>query len=228
MSDTPKYQIPHANIYVCCECGFIDDKELRYGVNNHWRKGYTERVKPPSAEAICYGWTQLVTPQGNQRSAMSDTPRTELNICEVVFADFARTLERDLAAAQAKIVELNDALAKATEAADAATKGVYSQTMLDATKAISKDRALRFCITELKRERDALRTLPHIETVAANVHAAWAQAKKSAGIKSRLAEDGEELMVPYAELSDKQQEMDRLLVRHVYAAIDAAREGDAK
>ena len=61
--------------------------------------------------------------------------------------------------------------------------------------------------------------LPDIELTASAVHEAWIAKKRAAGISSRKAEDGEELMVPYAELSEGQKEMDRSLVRTVYEAI---------
>lgn len=61
--------------------------------------------------------------------------------------------------------------------------------------------------------------LPDIELTAAAVHESWMAKKKAAGITSRKAEDGEELMVPYTELSEAQKEMDRSLVRTVYEAI---------
>lgn len=64
--------------------------------------------------------------------------------------------------------------------------------------------------------------LPDVEVVAAEVHAAWVRSKHAQGVTSRRAEDGEELMVPYADLSEPQKDMDRALVRTVYAAIEAA------
>jgi hypothetical protein len=67
--------------------------------------------------------------------------------------------------------------------------------------------------------------LPDVELVAAEVHEAWIAGKRAQGISSRKAEDGEELMVPYAKLSEKQQEMDRGLVRTVYAAIEKSSNG---
>jgi hypothetical protein len=45
--------------YVCDLCGFEDTKELRDGINNHWRKGYREGIRPSSQEGICYGHTKL-------------------------------------------------------------------------------------------------------------------------------------------------------------------------
>lgn len=61
--------------------------------------------------------------------------------------------------------------------------------------------------------------LPNIEIVSAQVHAAWMDSKRAQGVTSRKAEDGEELMVPYADLSEKAKELDRGTVRAVYAAI---------
>ena len=61
--------------------------------------------------------------------------------------------------------------------------------------------------------------LPDIESVSATVHAAWMTSKNDQGIESRKSEDGEELMVPYEQLSEKAKELDRSTVRAVYAAI---------
>jgi hypothetical protein len=61
--------------------------------------------------------------------------------------------------------------------------------------------------------------LPDVEAVSAEVHAAWIETKRAQGITSRKAEDGEELMAPYAQLSEKAKELDRGTVRAVYAAI---------
>jgi hypothetical protein len=62
-------------------------------------------------------------------------------------------------------------------------------------------------------------TLPDIETVSAAVHEAWMESKRAQGVSSRKSEDGEELMVPYAQLSEKAKELDRGTVRAVYSAI---------
>lgn len=61
--------------------------------------------------------------------------------------------------------------------------------------------------------------LPDIEVVSAKVHDAWMDSKRAQGITTRKAEDGEELMAPYADLSEKAKELDRGTVRAVYAAI---------
>lgn len=57
-----------------------------------------------------------------------------------------------------------------------------------------------------------------IETTAAAVHDAWMDAKRSAGVTTRLAEDGEELMASYEDLSEKAKELDRATVRAVFHA----------
>lgn len=62
--------------------------------------------------------------------------------------------------------------------------------------------------------------LPDIEAVSAEVHLAWMFAKRAAGVTTRKAEDGEELMVPYDQLSEKAKDLDRGSVRAVYAAIE--------
>lgn len=61
--------------------------------------------------------------------------------------------------------------------------------------------------------------LPNIELVSAAVHESWMNGKLAKGVTSRKAEDGEELMVPYADLSEPQKEQDRATVRTVYEAI---------
>ena len=66
--------------------------------------------------------------------------------------------------------------------------------------------------------------LPDIEVVSAKVHEAWMESKRAQGVHSRKAEDDEELMVPYEQLSEKAKELDRGTVRAVYAAIRAATE----
>ena len=61
--------------------------------------------------------------------------------------------------------------------------------------------------------------LPDIEAVAAKVHEAWMEAKRARGVSSRRSETGEELMVPYEQLSEEAKELDRSSVRAVYDAI---------
>ena len=64
--------------------------------------------------------------------------------------------------------------------------------------------------------------LPDIETVSAKVHEAWMESKRAKGVTTRQSETGEELMVPYVQLSEEAKELDRATVRAVYAAIRAA------
>ena len=66
--------------------------------------------------------------------------------------------------------------------------------------------------------------LPDIELVSAKVHEAWMESKRAQGVTSRQSETGEELMVPYDQLSDAAKELDRGSVRAVYEAIRAASE----
>lgn len=62
--------------------------------------------------------------------------------------------------------------------------------------------------------------LPDIEIVSAKVHQTWMEAKRAAGVSSRILDTtGEELLVPYDMLSDEAKELDRGTVRTVYAAI---------
>lgn len=65
-------------------------------------------------------------------------------------------------------------------------------------------------------------SLPDIELVSAKVHEAWMESKRRTGVESRKSESGEELMVPYEQLSDAAKDLDRGTVRAVYTAIDAA------
>jgi hypothetical protein len=48
------------------------------------------------------------------------------------------------------------------------------------------------------------------------------ESKRAQGVESRRSEKGEELMVPYDQLSEEAKELDRASVRAVYAAIRAA------
>ena len=66
--------------------------------------------------------------------------------------------------------------------------------------------------------------LPDIELVSAKVHEAWMESKRAQGVESRKSETGEELMVPYEQLSEPAKELDRATVRAVYEAIRAAAE----
>ena len=66
--------------------------------------------------------------------------------------------------------------------------------------------------------------LPEVEEVAGTIHAAWMDEKLAAGIQSRMAADGEELMVPYSQLSEKAKASNRILVRTLYAAIADAKD----
>ena len=68
--------------------------------------------------------------------------------------------------------------------------------------------------------------LPDIEKVAARVHEAWMEAKRARGVTSRKSESGEELMVPYEQLSEEAKELDRSSVRAVYKAIETLKHGD--
>ena len=65
----------------------------------------------------------------------------------------------------------------------------------------------------------ATTNLPDVEEVAAKVHEAWMKAKNAHGVTTRKSESGEELMVPYEQLSEEAKELDRSSVRAVYDAI---------
>jgi hypothetical protein len=63
--------------------------------------------------------------------------------------------------------------------------------------------------------------LPDIEKVSAKVHEEWMKSKLAKGITSRYSETGEQLMVPYEDLSEAAKDLDRGTVKAVYAAIFA-------
>ena len=69
--------------------------------------------------------------------------------------------------------------------------------------------------------------LPDVEDVAVRVHAAWMESKRAQGFDSNKSESGEELMVPYEQLSEAAKELDRATVRAVYEAIRAAAADEA-
>ena len=58
-----------------------------------------------------------------------------------------------------------------------------------------------------------------VEEVSASVHEAWMGTKRSKGVTSRLSEGGEELMVPYANLSEDAKDLDRNSVRTVLEVV---------
>ena len=62
--------------------------------------------------------------------------------------------------------------------------------------------------------------LPDVEITAAKVHEAWIDSKIKAGVTSRRLENGEELMVPYDQLSEQAKDLDRTTVLTVYNAIN--------
>ena len=66
--------------------------------------------------------------------------------------------------------------------------------------------------------------LPDIEVVSAKVHEAWMESKRAQGVTTRRSESGEELMVPYEQLSEEAKELDRSSVRAVYDAIRSIKE----
>jgi hypothetical protein len=58
-----------------------------------------------------------------------------------------------------------------------------------------------------------------LEKISAAVHESWIESKLRLGITSRKSETGEELMVPYEQMSEEAKELDRSSVRTVIAAI---------
>jgi hypothetical protein len=60
-----------------------------------------------------------------------------------------------------------------------------------------------------------------VEAISALVHERWMEAKRKGGVTSRRSESGEELMVPYNQLSESAKELDRASVRAVLSAQGA-------
>ena len=60
-----------------------------------------------------------------------------------------------------------------------------------------------------------------IEKISAKVHEQWMQSKRAKGVESRKSETGEELMVPYDELSEAAKDLDRGSVKAVVDAIQS-------
>jgi hypothetical protein len=58
-----------------------------------------------------------------------------------------------------------------------------------------------------------------IERISAAVHEQWMESKRKLGVTSRKSESGEELMVPYEQLSEGAKELDRGSVKAVVLAI---------
>lgn len=61
--------------------------------------------------------------------------------------------------------------------------------------------------------------LPDVEAVSAAIHEGWMRTKRAQGVDSRKSETGEELMVPYDQLSEAAKDLDRGSVQAVYVAI---------
>ncbi len=58
-----------------------------------------------------------------------------------------------------------------------------------------------------------------IEVFSADVHDKWMETKRSKGVTTRKSESGEELMVPYDQLSEAAKDLDRGSVSAVLDAI---------
>jgi len=70
----------------------------------------------------------------------------------------------------------------------------------------------------VKSERQAVVEYD-IEAISAKVHEQWMENKRGKGVTTRKLESGEELMVPYSELSEEAKELDRGSVLAVIRAI---------
>ncbi len=70
-------------------------------------------------------------------------------------------------------------------------------------------------LNEMCGELPQARTLPKIELVAARLHDAWMTDKRNTGLYSQLSWLGEELMVPYEQLSQSGRNLHRDTVHAV-------------
>lgn len=61
-----------------------------------------------------------------------------------------------------------------------------------------------------------------VEEISAAVHEEWMKNKRLKGVTSRPSETGEELMVPYDQLSEAAKDLDRGSVRAVLTALFAS------
>ena len=61
-----------------------------------------------------------------------------------------------------------------------------------------------------------------VELLSEAAHEAWMETKRQQGITSRNSEWGEDLMVPYCDLTEQAKDLDRGTVRGVLAAIERA------
>jgi hypothetical protein len=59
-----------------------------------------------------------------------------------------------------------------------------------------------------------------IDVLAARVHEGWRRRLRGHKVKTRLSTWGEELMVPYARLSERAKELNRHMVRQVLRALE--------
>lgn len=59
-----------------------------------------------------------------------------------------------------------------------------------------------------------------VQAMAESAHEAWMEAQRREGVSSRKAEWGEEFMVPFAVLSERGREFDRVIMRAILAAFD--------
>jgi hypothetical protein len=88
----------------------------------------------------------------------------------------------------------------------------------------NKDRLrtiLRAFAANLRSQQPVELSAEDKEAVASIVHEQWMVAKRSQGVASRKSESGEELMVPYEQLSESVKDLDRIAVRSVLIALNA-------
>lgn len=60
-----------------------------------------------------------------------------------------------------------------------------------------------------------------VEMVSEAAHEGWMEGKRAQGIETRQSEWGEELMVPYSDLSEKAKDLDRSTCKTVIELLDS-------
>ncbi len=79
------------------------------------------------------------------------------------------------------------------------------------------------CSATPPRESQPVSAMTDVEPISAKVHEQWMESKRAQGVQSRKSESGEELMVPYEQLSEAAKELDRGSVRAVLNAMEDKR-----
>ena len=82
--------------------------------------------------------------------------------------------------------------------------------------------AAELAVTEAYNRGQRAKRSYDLEAISAKVHEQWMESKRAKGVQSRKSESGEELMVPYNQLSEAAKDLDRGSVKAVLDAIAAS------